>query len=70
MKARLTILATAVALLLGTPHVAAHADVDDGAGSGSRVAVLAGAFAQPERTMQQLRGSVCAPPIFASRCTT
>lgn len=62
MKARLTILATAVALLLGTPHVAAHADVDDGAGTGSRVAVLAGAFAQPERTMQQLRGSVCAPP--------
>ncbi|TPG32767.1 PE-PPE domain-containing protein [Mycolicibacterium hodleri] len=62
MKTRLMMVATAVALLLGMSHVAAHADVDDGAGSGSRVAVLAGAFAQPERTMQQLHGSVCAAP--------
>ncbi|AFM18936.1 putative esterase of the alpha/beta hydrolase fold protein [Mycolicibacterium chubuense NBB4] len=62
MRARLTILAAVVTALVGTSPATAHAEVDDGAGTGARVAVLAGAFDKPERTMQQLHGSLCAPP--------
>ena len=62
MRPRLVILATVMMALCGVTPAIAHADVDDGAGSGARVAVLAGALDNPGRTMQQLHGSLCAPP--------
>jgi len=62
MRARLITISSTVAILMGLFTPAAHADVDDGAGTGARVAVLAGALDKPERTMQQLHGSLCAPP--------
>ncbi|KRE28963.1 hypothetical protein ASG82_04340 [Mycobacterium sp. Soil538] len=62
MRERLLLVPTVVALLTGILCPTAQADVDDGAASGARVAVLAGALDKPERTMQQLHGSLCAPP--------
>lgn len=44
------------------PAPTSTAPIDYGAGSGARVAVLAGAFGSPTAVMKQLQGSVCASP--------